>query len=80
MARISGVEPRQAGPLTRFTFWMTKRKLGRLIEPVTIAAHSTRILRGTVQMEVAQAAVHSLDTSLKELAAVKAAMLIGCPF
>ena len=45
MARINGVEPRQAGWLTRLLYWFTRRSLrkitgqDRLPEPVKIVAH-----------------------------------------
>jgi len=42
MARISGADPRKqgllSGLLTRIVYGMTKRKLGRLVMPVRIAA------------------------------------------
>ena len=80
MARIPGIEPDQANLFTRFVYWMTKRKVGRVVLPVKIAAHQTRILRAVGEMEMGQAAVHSVDHALKALAGIKAAMLIGCPF
>ena len=80
MARISGVEPEQASLLTRVAYWMTKRKVGRLITPIKIAAHAPRLLRGTGQMDMAQLALRTVEASLKALAGVKVALLIGCPF
>ncbi|HWZ33722.1 MAG TPA: hypothetical protein VNX18_20420 [Bryobacteraceae bacterium] len=80
MARIPGVEPHQANLFTRFVYWMTKRKIGRVILPVKIAAHQPRLLWGSGQMETAQFGMHSVPGTLKELASIKAAMLIGCPF
>lgn len=80
MARIPGVEPSQANLFTRFAYWMTKRKVGRLILPVKITAHQPRLLRGSGEMDMAQFAVHSVPATLKELASIKTAMLIGCPF
>lgn len=80
MPRIPPVEPSQANLFTRFVYWMTKRHIGRIILPVKVTAHHPRILRGMGDMEQAQAAVHSIPETLKELASIKAAMLIGCPF
>jgi len=80
MARISGIEPAQANLFTRFVYWMTKRKIGRVVVPLKITAHHSRLMRGMVDMETAQAAARTVDMTLKELAGIKTAMLIGCPF
>ena len=80
MARIRGVEPEQANLLSRLIYWFTKRKLGRLVTPVKITAHQTRLLRAMGQMEVAQMAMRDVDPALKALAGIKAATLVGCPF
>ena len=80
MARIKGVEPSEAGVLTRFIYWMTKRKLGRVIQPLLVAAHQPRLLRAIGEMEMAQSALATLDSKLKALVGIKAALLIGCPF
>jgi hypothetical protein len=80
MARIPGVEPNQAGLFTRFVYWMTKRKIGRVILPVKITAHQPKLLTAMGQMEQAQLGVHSVPETLKELACIKVATLVGCPF
>ena len=86
MARISGVAAREAGWATRVFYWMVRsktRKLtghDRLMEPVTIAAHHPRLLRALGQMEMGQAAAQSVSASLKSLASIRAATLLGCPF
>lgn len=80
MARIRSVEANEANPLTRFLYWMSQRKLGRVVLPFKITAHQPRLLLATGQMEMGQQAVHSVDSKLKALASIKAALLIGCPF
>ena len=80
MARIAGVEPERAGWFVRFVYWMVRRKVGRVVVPVKITAHHTRLLRSLGEMEAGQLAARSVDAGLKSLASVKAATLIGCPF
>jgi hypothetical protein len=80
MGRIKGVENHEAGWLTRFIFWMVKRKLGRVIEPVRITAHHPRLLKAMGQMEMGQEAARSVDAALKTLVSIKVAMQVGCPF
>jgi hypothetical protein len=80
MPRIPELEASQASLFTRFIYWMTKRSIGRVVVPVKVTAHHPAMLRGMVDMERAQAKAHSIPETLKALAGVKAAMLIGCPF
>jgi hypothetical protein len=80
MSRIPGVESPEASFFTRFVYWMTKRKVGRVVLPVKIMGHHPRLLMGMGQMEQAQLAARSVPLTLKELAQIKTAMLIGCLF
>jgi hypothetical protein len=80
MARIRGVEAKEAGLVTRFLYWMTKRKVGRVIVPFKVTAHQPRLLTALGQMEMSQQAVKAVDAKLKTLAGIKAATLVGCPF
>ena len=80
MARIPGVEPSEAGLLARIAYWFVKRKLGRVIMPVKIHAHHSRLLRGVASMQMAQEAAGTLDRGLKCLAEVLVARRVGCPF
>jgi 4-carboxymuconolactone decarboxylase len=86
MARMQGVEPDEAGWFTRLVYWFVKREVKkltgrpRLLEPVKVAAHHPRLLKALGQMEGGQAAARSVPASLKSLASLKAAALVGCPF
>ena len=80
MARIPGVEPKEAGLFTRIAYFMTKRRLGRVIMPIKIKAHHPRLLRALAHMELGQEAAKAVPAQLKALAQVKVAMMVGCPF
>ncbi len=80
MPRLPAVETRDANPLTRFIYFMTKRKVGRVVYPIKVAAHHRRLLFAVGQMELGQEAAQSVDFQLKQLALLKVARLIGCPF
>jgi hypothetical protein len=86
MSRIKGIEPNEAGPLTRTLYWFVRRKLRSLTgkdtigEPTKIMGHHLRLFRAMGGMEMGQAAAHSVPDTLKNLAGLKAATLIGCPF
>ncbi len=84
MARIGGVEPNQQGLLqglfTRIIYSMVKRKVGRVVMPVKIAAHHAKLLWGYGQMEQSLFASKLVDAGLKNLAQLRVATLVGCPF
>lgn len=78
MPRIQG--PARPSLLARLAYWFTKRKVGRVILPVQVAANHPRILRGHAGMEMALLAVKSVDERLKALAQLLVATHVGCPF
>jgi hypothetical protein len=84
MARIEGADPgRQGlfqGMFTRLIYSMTKRKVGRVVMPVRIAAHHSKLLWGYGQMEQSLAGSRHVDEGLKNLAQLRVATLVGCPF
>ncbi len=65
MARILGVESRDAGLFVRFVYWMVRRKIGRVIQPIKITAHHPRLLRAVGQMEMGQEAAKTVDAALE---------------
>jgi hypothetical protein len=84
MARIAGANPSQqgllSGLLTRIVYYLTRRKVGRVVAPVQITAHHSKILWGYGQMEQSLASSALVDAQLKHLGELRVATLIGCPF
>jgi hypothetical protein len=86
MARLNGLEAKEASWFVRLVYWLVKRKMTKLTGrahlpgPVMITAHHPRLLRALGQMEMGQEAARTVPDSLKALASIKAATLIGCPF
>ena len=84
MSRISGADPSDAGFFAgiflRIVYWLTKRKVGKVIAPIRVTGRSPRLLYGMGMMEQSMAAVSRVDRSLKNLVSVRAATVIGCPF
>jgi len=78
MPRIEG--PSKPSPFARVAYFMTKRKVGKVIEPIQVHAHHPRLLRALASMEMGQEAAKSVDAGLKSLASIRVAMRIGCPF
>lgn len=80
MARIAGVPPKKANLEARAVYWMAKRRLGKVPEPITVTAHHPWILRGCGAFELALERCRRVEAKLKALASIKVATLIGCPF
>ena len=84
MARLEVADPSQlgllGGLLARSVYALTRRKLGRVVMPVRVTAHHPQILWGYGQMEQSLLSSHRVDEGLKELASLRVATLIGCPF
>jgi hypothetical protein len=59
---------------------LTKRKLGRVVMPVQVTSHHPQILWGYGQMEQSLLSSRRVDTALKDLASLRVATLVGCPF
>lgn len=84
MARIRGASSNQGGPIRRLfvgiVYALTRRRLHRVIMPIQVTAHHSKILGGYVQMERSQAGSKLVDHKLKGLAELRVATLVGCPF
>jgi hypothetical protein len=84
MARIHGAPSNQGGPIRRLflglVYWLTHRRLGRVIMPVQVTAHHGKIFWGYLQMEQSQMSSKLVDARLKGLAQLRVATLVGCPF
>lgn len=84
MARIEAAEPGKQGffqgIFTRIIYSLTKRKVGRVVMPVRIAAHHWKLLWGYGQMEQSLGASRLVAAAWKDLAQLRVATLVGCPF
>jgi hypothetical protein len=80
MARITGVPAEEAGLRVRFIYWLLKRRLGRLSSGARIRAHDPRLLELAMRMDSSVASPGAVSLKLKELAQIKVAMVVGCPF
>lgn len=80
MSRSEGIQNKQAGPLTRFIFWMAKRRLGHVPLGTRIRAFDPKFLRNALRLDLYGIAKGVVPFHLKELAQLKVAMMVGCPF
>lgn len=80
MAHLSGVSEESVSQDVRDVYERVKKKYGTLLEPVSIAAHNPDIFRAYMSYEGAFRAASRVDIKLKELAFLRVATLLGCPF
>lgn len=71
---------REGGWFVRFVYWMTRRRLGRVPQPIGVMAHHRAVLAAVGGFELAFEKANRLQPQLRELAQVKVATLVGCRF
>lgn len=86
MARIEGIDAKNASLFHRLVFWIVKRKIGkltgdpRMIEPVRVISHHVGVLMGYARMENAMERAKTVPDRYKHLAMLIAAKRVECPF
>lgn len=80
MSRIEGVAPERAGLVGRIGYWLARRRLGAVPEPMTIYTHNPWINRAYGAFELFSERARHVDKKLKLLASVKSGTLVGCPW
>jgi hypothetical protein len=72
--------PWLARPFVRFVYWLCRRKVGRVVQPLQLAAYRPRLLLGVGMMEDGLERSQALSARLKTLASIRVSTRIGCPF
>jgi hypothetical protein len=80
MSRSQGVQDNQASLLTRILFFFAKRSLGHVPLGMRVRALVPKYFRNAVRMDLYGASKGDVTTHLKELAQLKTALMVGCPF
>jgi alkylhydroperoxidase family enzyme len=80
MTRIEIVGERRAGPLVRLAYRLSRRQLGRDVDPVGVYAHAPGLLMSYGAFERGTAKQHRVEERLKVLAETKAAAVVNCEF
>jgi hypothetical protein len=80
MLRSQGIQDNQASLLTRLLFHFVKRRLRRIPVGVRIRAFVPKYLRTAARMDMYSASQGLVSVHLKELAQLKTALMVGCPF
>ena len=77
-ARIEGVPTSTWNPLVRSAYRTSRRRYGKVMEPLRIFAHHPKLLTGYAVHELAAERSHRVPDRLKHLAELRAASISGC--
>jgi AhpD family alkylhydroperoxidase len=80
MARIAGVSPHTRNPLLRLLFRYARKRFGRDASPLFGYATNGAVLSAIMALEVGMERAQRLDGTVKKLAELRVAALVGCPF
>jgi hypothetical protein len=80
MARMTGLERRQAPWHLRWFYRAAQRMFGKELTPVKIQARVPRVVWASILMEACFSARRRVSLRHIQLAKVRAAARIGCPF
>jgi hypothetical protein len=78
MARIEAA-PRP-GLIARIGYWVARRRVGQVPEPMTVAAHNPSVFKAYAGYEYWLDRAHTMSERLKCLAELRVSTRIGCPF
>ncbi len=78
--RIEGVSKDKAGLFVRLSYWFSQRRFGKVADPFRVMGHHSWVSFGAGMFELASERSHLVESRLKDLAQIKAATLVGCPF
>ncbi|MBL1078559.1 carboxymuconolactone decarboxylase family protein [Nocardia sp. 2] len=77
--RIPAVNPKQAGLLTRLTYWYARRRFGEVPEPFAVLANSPKLMMAAgVHESLVERASNVLPANIREIAVYRVARTVGC--
>lgn len=80
MARISGLEKRQAPWHLRWFYGVLRKMFGKDLTPVQLQMRLPGLVWGSIAMETGLGRKRRVSLRLIQLAKVRAAARVGCPF
>jgi alkylhydroperoxidase family enzyme len=80
VSRLPGISDRQANWAVRLIYWLSKRKIGFVTPGTRVRAYWPKWLLRSSRLDALLASPCEIPENLKELAQLKAAALVGCPF
>jgi len=78
--RIEEMSQGSGGLLVKVANWFSRRRFGKIVDPVKVMARHLWVLLGSWAFEMAFERSKKVDARLKELALIKVAAMVGCPW
>ncbi len=78
--RIEEMSQGKGGLLVKVAYWFSLKRFGKIADPVKVMCRHIWVLLGSGAFEMVVERSKKVDTRLKELAQIKVAALIGCPW
>ncbi|MBA3355526.1 MAG: hypothetical protein H0U18_06220 [Pyrinomonadaceae bacterium] len=78
--RIEEVSKTKASLFVRLAYWFSQRRFGKVADPLKVMGHHSWVSFGSGVFELASERARLVESRLKDLAQIKAATLVGCPF
>jgi hypothetical protein len=80
MSRLPVLCRARPGIVARMIFWVARRKLGHVPEPLRVLGKSNALLLGVGAFELGLERSTRVAPRVKSLAELRVALLVGCPF
>ena len=80
MERVQGVRDKDLNGLAKLLFREFRKRMGKVPKAKALAAHHTPTLLASSWMDAINAGARTVPAVLKELAQLKVAAMVGCPF
>ncbi len=78
--RIDGLSEEKAGDSFRSLYGAARERYGKLPDPLTVMAYNPAVLSAHLKYDENFSRSSLVDEKLKEIAQIKVATLIGCPW
>ncbi len=78
--RIKEMSQDSGGLPVKVAYWFSRKRFRRIVSPVKVICHHSWVLLGSWAFEMAFERSKKVDARLKELALIKVAALVGCPW
>ena len=80
MSRLADHAARPPGLFARLVYFIARRKLGRVPQPLKVLVGNGALMAGVGAFETALEKSRHLPDRLESLASLRVALLVGCPF
>jgi hypothetical protein len=80
MARIQGIDPKQAPFLIRRALAYAKNLFGKELTPAKIQARVPRVFWGSALLEMTVGKTRGISDRMRALVQLRTSALVGCPF